>query len=164
MTSPLPQTLVLIGAGKMGGAMLEGWLRIGMNPAGISLIDPKPSEEMVALATEKGMALNPDPASLTSIEVLVLATKPQMLDTAAPAVQAFIRPQTLLISILAGKTLSDLSARLPNATAMIRACRPRSSVERPAPRQGRESPARSAPWRMPCCAASGRSNGWTTRG
>ncbi|MDP3318554.1 MAG: pyrroline-5-carboxylate reductase dimerization domain-containing protein, partial [Bosea sp. (in: a-proteobacteria)] len=121
MSSALPTSLVLIGAGKMGGAMLEGWLRLGMNPAGISLIDPKPSDEMVALATETGMVLNPDPASLTSVEVLVLATKPQMLDTAAPAVQAFIRPHTLLISILAGKTLSDLSARLPNATAMIRA-------------------------------------------
>jgi pyrroline-5-carboxylate reductase len=44
-----------------------------------------------------------------------------MLDTAAPSVQAFIRPQTLLISILAGKTLGNLSARLPNATALIRA-------------------------------------------
>lgn len=121
MSSPLPKSLVLIGAGKMGGAMLQGWLRIGMNPAGISLIDPHPSDEMVALATEKGMALNPDPPSLTSVEVLVLATKPQMLDTAAPAVQALIRPQTLLISILAGKTLGDLAARLPNATAMIRA-------------------------------------------
>lgn len=121
MSSPLPQSLVLLGAGKMGGAMLEGWLRIGMNPAGISLIDPKPSDEMVALAAQKGMAINPDPRSLGAVDVLVLATKPQTLDTAAPAVQAFIRPQTLLISILAGKTLGDLSARLPNATAMIRA-------------------------------------------
>ncbi|HEV7260613.1 MAG TPA: pyrroline-5-carboxylate reductase [Bosea sp. (in: a-proteobacteria)] len=121
MSNPLPQSLVLIGAGKMGGAMLEGWLRIGMNPAGISLIDPKPSDEMAALAAEKGMAINPDPHSLASVEVLVLATKPQMLDTAAPAVQALIRPHTLLISILAGKTLGDLSARLPNANAVIRA-------------------------------------------
>lgn len=121
MSSPLPTSLVLLGAGKMGGAMLEGWLRIGMNPAGISLFDPHPSDELVGLAAAKGMAINPDPASLASVEVLVLATKPQMLDTAAPAVQALIRPETLLISILAGKTLSDLSARLPNATAMIRA-------------------------------------------
>lgn len=121
MPSPLPQSLVLIGAGKMGGAMLEGWLRIGMDPAGISLIDPNPSDEMVALAGEKGMALNPVARDVPATEVLVLATKPQMLDTAAPAVQAFIQPKTLVISILAGKTLGDLSARLPNATALIRA-------------------------------------------
>ena len=121
MTSSLPQSLVLFGAGKMGGAMLEGWLRIGMNPAGISLIDPKPSDELVTLAAENGMRLNPSPQEVGLVEVLVLATKPQMLDTAAPAVQAFIHPKTLLISILAGKTLGDLSARLPNATALIRA-------------------------------------------
>lgn len=121
MTKSLPKTLVLIGAGKMGGAMLEGWLRIGMDPAGISLVDPKPSDEMVALAAEKGMALNPDPQAIAPVEVLVLATKPQMLDTAAPSVQAFIHPQTLVISILAGKTLGDIAARLPNANAVIRA-------------------------------------------
>ncbi len=121
MTSSLPKTLVLIGAGKMGGAMLEGWLRIGMDPAGISLVDPKPSDEIVALATERGMALNPDPLRLAPAEVLVLATKPQMLDTAAPAVQGFIHPRTLVISVLAGKTLGDIAARLPNAAAIIRA-------------------------------------------
>ena len=59
MSNSLPQSLVLIGAGKMGGAMLEGWLRIGIDPKGISLIDPKPSDEMVELAQEKGMRLNP---------------------------------------------------------------------------------------------------------
>lgn len=121
MPASLPQSLVLLGAGKMGGAMLEGWLRIGMNPSGISLIDPHPSDEIVALAQEKGMALNPTADSIAPADVLVLATKPQMLDTAAPAVQAFIHPKTLLISILAGKTLGNLSARLPTANAIIRA-------------------------------------------
>ncbi len=121
MTASLPQSLVLIGAGKMGGAMLEGWLRMGIAPAAISLIDPKPSDEIADLAAEKGMRLNPSAREIQPAEVLVLATKPQMLDTAAPAVQAFIHPKTLLISILAGKTLGDLSARLPNATAIIRA-------------------------------------------
>lgn len=121
MSETLPKTLVLIGAGKMGGAMLEGWLRIGMNPAGISLVDPNPSDEMVKLASEKGMALNPSADEIAPTEVLVLATKPQMLDTAAPAVQAYIQPKTLVISVLAGKTLGDLSARLPNANALIRA-------------------------------------------
>jgi pyrroline-5-carboxylate reductase len=121
MSNSLPQSLVLIGAGKMGGAMLEGWLRIGIDPRGISLIDPKPSDEMVSLAQEKGMRLNPSAKEIPAAEVVVLATKPQMLDTAAPAVQAFIHPRTLLISILAGKTLDDLAARLPNAGAIIRA-------------------------------------------
>jgi len=121
MSNALPQSLVLIGAGKMGGSMLEGWLRIGMDPTGIAVIDPKPSDEMVELAHEKGLKLNPSARDIPATDVLVLATKPQMLDTAAPAVQAFIHPKTLLISILAGKTLGDLSARLPNAAAIVRA-------------------------------------------
>ena len=120
MSNSLPQSLVLIGAGKMGGAMLEGWLRIGIDPAHISLIDPTPSDDIVALAEKTGMWLNPSPADIPAPNVVVLATKPQMLDTAAPAVQAFIHPGTLLISVLAGKTLDDLAARLPDAHAIIR--------------------------------------------
>ncbi len=119
MSSQLPQSLVLVGAGKMGGAMLEGWLRIGMAGPGITLVDPHISDAMSSLAAEKGMAVNPP--KVAAAEVVVLATKPQMLDTAAPAVQALIGPRTLLISILAGKTLGDLAQRLPNAGAIVRA-------------------------------------------
>lgn len=121
MSAALPKTLVLIGAGKMGGAMLEGWLRIGLDPAGVTLVDPQPSDEMVALATTTGMALNPAGGGPAPAEALILATKPQMLDAAAPAVARLIGPGTLLISILAGKTLGDLAQRLPTATAIIRA-------------------------------------------
>ena len=120
MSAALPKTLVLIGAGKMGGAMLEGWLRIGIDPAGVTLVDPQPSDEMAALAARQGMALNPAGGG-SPAEVVILATKPQMLDTAAPAVARLIGPGTLLISILAGKTLGDLAQRLPTATAIIRA-------------------------------------------
>lgn len=117
--SPLPKTLVLIGAGKMGGAMLEGWLAQGLDPKGVTLVDPHLSEDYVRLAAETGMSTNP--AGSAHGEVVVLATKPQMLDTAAPAVQRHIGPGTLLISILAGKTLRDLAQRLPNAGAIVRA-------------------------------------------
>lgn len=120
MSAALPKTLVLIGAGKMGGAMLEGWLRIGIDPAGVTLVDPQPSNEMAALAARQGMALNPAGGG-SPAEVVILATKPQMLDTAAPAVARLIGPGTLLISILAGKTLGDLAQRLPTAAAIIRA-------------------------------------------
>lgn len=116
----LPETLVLVGAGKMGGAMLEGWLARGMNPAGVTILDPHASEDLEALCRERGMALNPaDPAA--SPEVLVLATKPQMLDEAAPAVDRLLGPGTLVISILAGKTIANLKARLPRARAIVRA-------------------------------------------
>ena len=55
----LPSSLVLVGAGKMGGAMLEGWLRVGMKPAGVTVLDPRPSDDMMRLCAERGIALNP---------------------------------------------------------------------------------------------------------
>ena len=116
----LPRTLVLVGAGKMGGAMLEGWLRVGLDPAGTTVLDPRISDEMAGFCRSQGIALNPD-APRPAPDVLVLATKPQSLDDAAPAVDRILGPETLVISILAGKTVGDLRARLPRARSVVRA-------------------------------------------
>jgi pyrroline-5-carboxylate reductase len=116
----LPRSLVLVGAGKMGGAMLEGWLATGLDPRGVTILDPFAGEGVAALCAENGMALNPAaPAAPT--DALVLATKPQMLDEAAGPVDAIVGPGTVVISILAGKTIADLRARLPRARAIVRA-------------------------------------------
>lgn len=117
--SHLPSSLILVGAGKMGGSMLEGWLKVGIRPQGVTVIDPRPSDEMTRFCQEQGIALNP--ASPVAPEVLVLAIKPQMLDEAAAAVNACLGPRTLIISILAGKTIGDLRSRLPAAGAIVRA-------------------------------------------
>jgi pyrroline-5-carboxylate reductase len=115
---PGPASLVLAGAGKMGGAMLEAWLGQGLAPGRITVLDPNPSPRIAALAASNGFALN---RPVAAPEVLVLAIKPQGLDEAAPALAALARPTTLVISILAGKALADLTARLPDALALIRA-------------------------------------------
>jgi len=115
----LPSSLVLVGAGKMGGSMLEGWIRVGMQPSGVTVIDPHPSEEMTRFCSGQGIALNPGKPSAP--EVLVLAVKPQMLDEAAAPLNALVRPRTLIISILAGKTIGNLRSRLPAASAVVRA-------------------------------------------
>jgi pyrroline-5-carboxylate reductase len=120
LSPSLPSSLILIGAGKMGGAMLEGWLKVGMPGSGVTVIDPRPSEDMTRLCAERGIALNPAEPR-TGPEVLVLATKPQMLDDAAGTVNALLGPDTLVISVLAGKTMGDLRSRLPNARALVRA-------------------------------------------
>jgi pyrroline-5-carboxylate reductase len=117
--SHLPSSLILVGAGKMGGSMLEGWLKVGMKPEGVTVIDPHPSEEMTRFCRNNGLALNP--ANPAAPEVLVLAIKPQMLDEAASALNGFLGPQTLIISILAGKTIGDLRSRLTAAGAVVRA-------------------------------------------
>lgn len=103
----------------MGGSMLEGWLALGLPPSGVTVIDPRPSEEMTRLCAEQGIALNP--ANPRVSDVVVLAVKPQMLDEAATQLNALLGPQTLIISILAGKTIGNLKSRLPAATAIVRA-------------------------------------------
>ena len=115
----LPASLALAGAGKMGGAMLAGWQALGLKGAGVSVIDPLPSPEIAALCATGGFALNP--TAPPAPDVLVLAVKPQMLDAAAPALAALAGPDTLLISIIAGKTVANLEARFPRARAIVRA-------------------------------------------
>ena len=114
-----PASLVLAGAGKMGGAMLRGWLSLGMPGDRITIVDPFVSDDMQALAEQHDIAINPGPLS-EAPEVLVLAVKPQMLDEAAGDIAAYVGPGTLVVSILAGKTIGDLTARLPSK-AVVRA-------------------------------------------
>ena len=114
-----PARLVLVGAGKMGGAMAQGWLDAGLAASSLTILEPKPSPEIASLAASRGIALNPRIAAPP--EVLVLATKPQSLDQVAPGIAAIASAHTLVLSILAGKTIADLTARLPQARAVVRA-------------------------------------------
>jgi pyrroline-5-carboxylate reductase len=114
-----PRSLVLVGAGKMGGAMLRGWLAGGLTPSGVAILDPAPAPEIVELAKKRGFALSPPPGMKP--EIVVLAVKPQMLDAAAPAVLPLAHDDALVLSIIAGKTIANLQARLPRARAFVRA-------------------------------------------
>ena len=111
-----PKTLTLLGAGKMGSAMLEGWLAAGLDPSGVNIVEPSPSEPLLALCRARGIALG---APGHAPEVLVLAVKPQTFAAAAAGVLA--GPQTLVVSIMAGKTLANIRERLPEAGAIVRA-------------------------------------------
>ena len=127
----LPKSLILVGAGKMGGAMLEGWIRGGMSGEALTVIDPNASPVLVALCEQHGIALNPSLDSIGRAEVIVLGIKPQMLDSAAATVSQLVDGSTLLISSLAGKTIADLRARLPVLRSIVR-CMPNlpASVQR----------------------------------
>jgi pyrroline-5-carboxylate reductase len=105
----------------MGGAMLDGWLKTGLPPERITIIDPNPSPAIQALAGERGLVLNPAAGSTPPQKVLVLAVKPQMLDEAAPHLADLVGSDSLVLSILAGKTIVDIKARLPKAGAVVRA-------------------------------------------
>ncbi len=101
--------------------MLEGWLGGGLSAGGLAVLDPNAGEDLTALAASHGFRLNPPLADLARPEALVLGIKPQMLDAAAPSIAALAGPDTLVVSILAGKTIADLEARAPSARAFVRA-------------------------------------------
>jgi pyrroline-5-carboxylate reductase len=120
VTEP-PLSLVLVGAGKMGSALLGGWFSRGIDGTTIAIVDPAPTEEAQMAARYKGVRVNPPMLEIAPPAVLFLAIKPQTLEEAAPQIAPLIGPQTLVLSILAGKTTANLKARLPGAAGIVRA-------------------------------------------
>ncbi len=112
--------LVLVGAGKMGGALLEGWLRLGLNPKNAAVLEPQPAPDIAALA-QRGVKLNPDPKTLSGATAVVIAVKPQIAAQAVPALAPLVSPSTVVVSIMAGRTLQFLGAALNRPCALVRA-------------------------------------------
>ena len=110
--------LVLLGCGKMGTALLEGWLAGGVAPASVTVLEPKPSPRLAELAGV-GLRLNaelpPHPA------VAVLAVKPQMMGEALPRLAALGNGDTLFVSIAAGTPIRSFEAALGARTPIVRA-------------------------------------------
>jgi pyrroline-5-carboxylate reductase len=101
-------TIVLAGAGKMGGAMLSGWLAQGLEASRAVVIEPHPSEDIRAHLA-KGVRLNPSSPEVGSVAAFVVALKPQAFREAAPALKPCVGATTLVVSIMAGTTMASLS-------------------------------------------------------
>ena len=101
--------ILMLGAGRMGGAILEGWRRVGVFPAGeVMVVDPQPGE--AALAAEQGGArLNPPDADLALAKTVLLCVKPQIWQEAAAQVQPALSADAVIVSIAAGVRADDLS-------------------------------------------------------
>lgn len=101
--------MVLVGAGRMGGALLEGWLARGLLPSALHVIDPNAD----AALAERGLPVNgPIPADPA---VLVLAVKPQMMGDVLPELRPLGQGGTLVISVAAGVTIGAYEAAFPKA-------------------------------------------------
>ncbi len=119
-------TVILAGAGKMGGALLTGWLAQGLDPKRVAVIEPHPSDDIRALAA-KGVRLNPAPDGIGAVAALVVAVKPQMFQEASAALKPLVQSNTLVVSIMAGTTIAALSKAcggsvvraMPNTPAAI---------------------------------------------
>src|SRR6202035_52703 len=101
-------TIVLAGAGKMGGAMLTGWLSRGLDARHVGVIEPHPSADISALVT-KGIRLNPSAKDIGNVATLVVALKPQSFREAGAMLKSFAGASTLVVSIMAGATIAGIS-------------------------------------------------------
>jgi pyrroline-5-carboxylate reductase len=120
MSISLKGTLVLVGAGKMGGAMLEGWLATGADPGKLVVLDPFPSGEMKVLLARHNVSLNPVVADITNAEVVLVAVKPQMMDEVLPAIVSLGASKPLILSVAAGKTIATFERFFGSHAAIIR--------------------------------------------
>lgn len=115
MTLVLPGRLVLVGGGKMGTALLEGWLDEGLDPATVTVFEPMPGEALSALASQYGFALQTSPVSVAGVALIVLAVKPQVMDDVVPEYASLAGPDTVVLSIAAGRTIASIARLFPGA-------------------------------------------------
>lgn len=103
--------VMLVGAGKMGLAMAQGWLGAGLPASNLVLVDPNPSEQALALAADHGIVVNKEAVGIQP-NVLVLAVKPQVIGPVMESLAPVVGAHTLVLSIAAGISIEKLSAGL----------------------------------------------------
>lgn len=118
----MPKTvgsIVLVGAGNMGGAMLSGWLDT-LGGEGVMVNDPSPSEAIREKLARTGGRHVVNAADAGVPDILFLAIKPQLMPVVLPGLRPLVGPQTVVVSVAAGTTLAALAAELGDA-GMVRA-------------------------------------------
>ncbi len=106
--------LVLLGCGKMGSAMLEGWLKQGLPAASVWVKDPFPSDWLKAQGVHLNEALPESPA------LVLVAVKPQMMEEALPVLKTYGNGDTIFLSVAAGTTIAHYENVLGAQTPVIR--------------------------------------------
>ncbi len=115
-------TLLLVGGGKMGSALLAGWTERGIDAGDITVIEPD-EKTARAVATRFGVSVAgvPEKAGDAAPDAVVLAVKPQSMDDAVPAYAGFAGGKTVFLSIAAGKTIAYFEGLLGPGAAIVRA-------------------------------------------
>ena len=125
MPGPMGGRLLLAGCGKMGGALLSGWLKRGMRPADVVVVEPdvktaravRRRHKIEVVARPRDVLLGPKNHPAT----VVFAVKPQSLDLVAPLYAPLAGPKTVFLSIAAGKPIAYFQKKLGPGAAIVRA-------------------------------------------
>ena len=113
----VPDNYLVVGAGRMGGALLAGWLGdpvSGVIPEHLYIIDPHMGEDAKAAIHAGASEIKADDKAMAKIDVVLLGIKPQAFNDIAPVIAAKLPDGALVISILAGTTIEALERAFPN--------------------------------------------------
>lgn len=117
------EPLLLVGAGKMGGAMLDGWIARGLDPRQVAILDPFLDEQRRAELIGRGVrhASQADDLGGLAFKAVVLAVKPQSMSDVLPAIAPLAHGETVVMSIAAGLRLATLQAPFGPGQPVVRA-------------------------------------------
>ncbi|MDH3596330.1 MAG: pyrroline-5-carboxylate reductase [Rhodospirillales bacterium] len=114
--------LLLVGGGKMGGALLAGWIEQGVKPSEVSVVEPnRDAAEAVAATGARVLGAAGMLDADFAPAVVLLAVKPQQMDAVLPEIRRFAGAKTVFLSIAAGKPIVYFEAGLGPSAAVVRA-------------------------------------------
>jgi len=117
--------LLLVGCGKMGGALLSGWIEAGRAPGSITVVEPDPASFAKAVSSlPEGIHHVTSPHELSGAyqpAMIVLAVKPQIMDEVVPNFRRFAQDGVAILSIAAGRSIDYFQDGLGKRAAIVRA-------------------------------------------
>jgi pyrroline-5-carboxylate reductase len=116
--------ILLVGCGKMGNALLEGWFKRGLNPVDVIIVEPAGRASISICGKHKALTVLTKPEEIPRDfrpDVVIFAVKPQAAPDVVPAYGRFAREHPVFLSILAGKTIGFFKSHLGQDAAVVRA-------------------------------------------
>lgn len=107
-------SFLFVGCGNMGGAMLDGWLRAGIDPATFTIVDPYRKDAPGGVTLFQELPTRP-------FDAVLLGIKPHMLGEMAPDIARKVTNEdTVIFSVLAGTELATLDRHFEETRARVR--------------------------------------------
>ncbi len=116
----MDEQVLLVGAGKMGCAMLVGWLDAGLKPEQILVLEPFPSSQLKVLMQQKNIKIFDSSTKNHDPNIVILAVKPQMMQQVIASIDTVFQPGCLFISIAAGQNIQALESYVGRDRAVVR--------------------------------------------